>query len=49
MLESFKASPNDELEKLYVLLDAANGFVDQAKDSRDKSEEVYNASMDFQA
>ena len=41
MLESFKANKDVGLERLYVLLSAANGFVDQAKEAKDLAKEIY--------
>ena len=41
MLESFKANKDVGLERLYVLLSAANGFVDQAKEAKDSAKEIY--------
>ena len=48
MLESFKASKDIGLERLYVLLNAANGFVDQAEEARNEAKEIYETAMDQQ-
>lgn len=46
MLESFKASKEIGLERLYVLLNAANGFVHQAEGARNEAKEIYEIAMD---
>ena len=48
MLESFKATKDAGLERLYVLLNAANGFVDQAKKAKDLAKEIYEKAISYE-